>query len=55
MWDIYREEMDMGDEWEDRESWLFLNLNPPIISKLNLMWIFSFDLQLIGVLIAKYN
>ena len=26
-----------------------------LISKLDLMWIFSSDLQLIGVLIAKYN
>ena len=43
------------EEYEDRESWLFLNLNPPLISKLDLMWIFSSDLQLVGVLIAEYN
>jgi len=34
---IHREEMDRGDEWRDRRSWLFLNLNPPLISKLDLM------------------
>ena len=55
MWGIYSEEMDRGDEWRHWESWLILNLNPPLISKLNLMWIFSSDLQLIDVLIAEYN
>ena len=40
---------------KDRESWLFLNLNPPLILKLDLMWIFNSDLQLIGVLIVEYN
>ena len=43
------------EENEDKRSWLFLNLNPSLISKLDLMWIFSSDLQLIGVFIAKYN
>ena len=43
------------EEYEDRESWIFLNLNSPLISKHNLMWILSSDLQLIGVLIAEYN
>ena len=43
------------EEYEDRKSWLFLNLNPPLISKLDLMWIFSSDLQFIGMLIAEYN
>ena len=52
---VFIEEMQRLEEYEDRESWLFLNLNPPLISKLNLMWIFSSDLQLIGVLIIKYN
>ena len=48
-------EMQSVEEYEDRRSWLFLNLNPPLLSKLDLMWIFSFDLQLVGVLIAEYN
>ena len=30
-------------------------MNPPLISKLDLMWIFNSDMQLIGVLIAEYN
>ena len=47
--------MQRVEEYEDKGSWLFLNLNPPLISKLDLMWIFSSDMQLIGVLIAKYN
>ena len=32
-----------------------LNLNPPLISKLDLMWIFNSNIQLVGVLIAEYN
>ena len=36
-------------------SWPFLNLNPSLISKLDLMWIFNSDLQLIGMLIVEYN
>ena len=32
-----------------------MNLNPPLISKLDLMWIFSSDLQFVGVLIAEYH
>ena len=40
---------------KDNGNWLFLNLNSSLISKLDLMWIFSSDLQLIGVLIAKYK
>jgi len=47
--------MQKVEEYEDRESWIFLNFNPPLIFKLDLMWIFSFDLQLFGVLIAEYN
>ena len=47
--------MQRVEEYEDRENWLFLNLNPPLISKLDWMWIFSSDLQLVGVLIAEYN
>jgi len=47
--------MQRVEEYEDKESWIFLNLNPSIISKLDLMWIFNSDLQPIGVLIAKYN
>ena len=43
------------EEYEDRESWLFLNLDPSIIFKLDLIWIFSFDLQLVGVLIVEYT
>ena len=43
------------EEYEDKKSWLFLNLNPPLISKLDLMWIFSSDLQFDGVLIAEYH
>ena len=43
------------EEYEDRRSWIFLNLNSPLISKLDLMWIFSSDLQLVGVLIAEYH
>ena len=41
------------EEYEDRERWLFLNLNPPLISKLDLMWIFSSDLQFSGVLLLN--
>ena len=40
---------------EDRKNWLFLNLNPPLIPKLDFMWIFSSDLQFVGVLIAEYH
>ena len=52
---VFIGEIQRVEEYEDKRSWLFLNLNPPLISKLDLMWIFSSDLQLIGVLIAKYN
>jgi len=47
--------MQRVEEYEDKKSWLFLNLNLFLISKLNLMWIFNSDLQLIGVLITKYS
>jgi len=52
---VFIGEMQRLEEYEDRGSWIFLNLNPPLISKLDLMWIFSSDLQLVGVLIAEYN
>ena len=52
---VFIEEMQRLEEYEDRESWLFLNLNPPLISKLDLRWIFSSDLQFIGVLITEYH
>ena len=52
---VFIGEMQRVEEYEDKGSWLFLNLNPPLISKLDLMWILNSDLQLIGVLIAKYN
>jgi len=51
---IYRRNAEV-EEYEDRKSWLFLNLNPPLISKLDLMWIFSSDQQLVGVLVVEYN
>ena len=47
--------MQRAEEYEDRESSLFLNLNPSLISKLDLIWIFSSDLQFVGVLIAECN
>ena len=53
--EVFIEEMQRLEEYEDRESWLFLNLNPPLISKLDLMWIFSSGLQFVGVLIAEYH
>ena len=34
---------------------MFLNLNPLLISKFDLIWISNSDLQLVGVLIAEYN
>ena len=43
------------EEYDDKESWLFLNFNPPLISKLDLMWIFSSDLQFVNVLITEYH
>ena len=43
---VFIGEIQRVEEYEDRESWLFLNLNPPLISKLDLMRIFSYDLQL---------
>ena len=52
---VFIGEMQRVEEYEDKGSWLFLNLNSSLIFKLDLMWIFSSDLQLIGVLIAKYN
>ena len=52
---VFIEKMQMLEEYEDRESWLFLNLNPPLISKLDLMWIFSSDLQFVSVLIVEYH
>ena len=52
---VFIEEMQRLEEYEDMESWLFLNLNPPLISKLDLMWIFSSDLQFVGVLIAEHH
>jgi len=52
---VFIGEIDRVEEYEDRKSWLFLNLNPPFISKLDLMWIFSSDLQFIGLMIAEYN
>ena len=52
---VFIGEMQRVEEYEDKESWQFLNLNSPLIFKLDLMWIFSSDLQLIGVLITKYN
>ena len=52
---VFIGEMQRLEEYEDRGSWIFLNLNPPLISKPDLMWIFSSDLQLVGVLIAEYN
>ena len=50
--------MDKGDEWRDRESWLFLKLNSSLIVKLDLIYLEFYvetqsDLQLIGVLIAE--
>ena len=42
--------------YEDRESWLFLNLNPPLLSKFDLfIQKFNSNLQAVGVLIAKYH
>ena len=52
---VFIGEMQRVEEYENKGSWLFLNLNPPLISKLDLMWIFSSDLQLIGALFAKYS
>ena len=52
---VFIGEIQRLEEYEDRESWIFLNLNPPFISKLDLMWIFSSDLQFVGVLIAEYS
>ena len=52
---VFIGELQRVEEYEDKGSWIFLNLNPPLISKLDLMWIFSSDLQLVGVLIAEYN
>ena len=51
---IYRR-MQRLEEYEDKGNWLFLNLNPPLISKLHLMWIFSSDLQFVSVLITEYH
>ena len=45
--------MQRVEEYEDKKSWLFLNFNPPLISKFDLMWIFSSDLYRIGVMIAN--
>jgi len=52
---VFIEEMQRLEEYEDRKSWLFLNLNPPLIFKLDLMWIFCSDLQFVGVLITEYH
>jgi len=38
---VFIGEMQRVEEYEDRGSWLFLNLNAPLISKLDLMWIFD--------------
>ena len=52
---VFIDELQRVEEYEDKGSWLFLNLNPPLISKLYFMWIFGSDLQLVGMLIAEYN
>ena len=52
---VFTGEMHRVEECEDKGSWLFLNLNPPLISKPDLMWIFNSDMQLIDVLFAKYS
>ena len=41
---VFIREMHRVEEYEDRGSWIFLNLNPPLISKFDLMWIFIYDL-----------
>ena len=52
---VFIGEMQRVEEYEDKGSWLFLNLNTPLIFKLDLMRIFSSDLQIIGILFAKYR
>ena len=52
---VFIREIQRVEEYEDRENWLFLNLNPLLISKLDLMWIFNSNLQLVGMLIAEYD
>ena len=52
---VFIEEMQRLEEYEDRESLAISEFESFLISKLDLMWIFSSDLQFVGMLITEYH